>query len=271
MRIYFPHVQQELWSNSSTLVNSSSYFKSLFDGGYAESDNWVSEPTFISDLGSREDERSFDDSDDEVDDNLEPANAEVNAEDVSTPSTSARANKKKRTTDEAFQSSTIHQFREIVIKSASYTTYYALLSWIESGQISYRPLRSSATPVVPIQPPSSSTPTAPIQLLSTSSHPSASTKSIYRLADFLEIDTLKAHALEALKSSLTVDNIAVELFGDVSIKYQEVQKMELEFALNNWEKVKDTEGMKEIKAKLENDEGSSAMGAVGLKLAMRLK
>lgn len=47
--------------------------------------------------------------------------------------------------------------------------------------------------------------------------------------------------------------------------------MELEFALKNWEKVKDTEGMKEMQEKLDKGEGSSAMGAVGLKLARRLR
>lgn len=80
-----------------------------------------------------------------------------------------------------------------------------------------------------------------------------------------------AHSLEGLKSKLTIDNIATELFGDLSLAFPEVQKMESEFAFSNWEKVKDTVGMKEMEEKLENGEGSAEMGAILMKLARGLR
>lgn len=99
----------------------------------------------------------------------------------------------------------------------------------------------------------------------------ASPKSIYHLAPFLELPELQSLALEGISSHLSPANVAQELFGETSFLYREVQEVEMAYAAEHWEEVRESEGMKEVDRRAEVGELSAAAACVGVKLAMRLK
>lgn len=79
------------------------------------------------------------------------------------------------------------------------------------------------------------------------SHPSpCSAKSMYRLADKLQIPDLKRRAQEHIANSLTVQNIVWEVFSGFNVRFPDVRKMETDFLLKHWPKVKRTKAMKTI-------------------------
>ncbi|KAJ7829414.1 hypothetical protein B0H14DRAFT_1209196 [Mycena olivaceomarginata] len=66
-----------------------------------------------------------------------------------------------------------------------------------------------------------------------------SAKSMYRLADKLGLDDLKAVSLSSIKANLTTKNIIREVFSDFTSRYSEVQDIEVEFVLKNFPVLKD--------------------------------
>jgi hypothetical protein len=78
---------------------------------------------------------------------------------------------------------------------------------------------------------------------------SCSAKSMYKLADKMNIQELKQRAKEHIQKSLTEQNIVWELFSGFTAKYPEIMKMQTEFALQHWGKVKKMDAMKNIFAR----------------------
>ncbi|KZT21113.1 hypothetical protein NEOLEDRAFT_1244832 [Neolentinus lepideus HHB14362 ss-1] len=101
--------------------------------------------------------------------------------------------------------------RTVVVKDVAYKTLKALVMYLYTGKITFAPLRSSQTSASNVQ--------CEIQ---------CSPKSMYRLADKLGIDEIKALALEAIRASISEDNILEESFSKFTSTYSEVQKMEVE-------------------------------------------
>ena len=83
-----------------------------------------------------------------------------------------------------------------------------------------------------------------------SAHPSVpapcSAKSMYRLADKLQIPELKERAKQELANNLTVDNIVWEVFSGFNSQFPAIRQMETDFLLKHWSEVKGTEVMKSI-------------------------
>ncbi|EST08015.2 BTB/POZ-like protein [Kalmanozyma brasiliensis GHG001] len=73
-----------------------------------------------------------------------------------------------------------------------------------------------------------------------------SAKSMYRLADKLQIPDLKKRAQEELANNLTVGNIVWEAFSGFNSQFPAIRKMETDFLLKHWSEVKGTEVMKNI-------------------------
>ncbi|CDU25313.1 uncharacterized protein SPSC_05147 [Sporisorium scitamineum] len=73
-----------------------------------------------------------------------------------------------------------------------------------------------------------------------------SAKSMYRLADKLQIPELKERAQQELANNLTVDNIVWEAFSGFNSQFPAIRQMETEFLLKHWSEVKGTEVMKNI-------------------------
>ncbi|KAG8852936.1 hypothetical protein FRB96_008455 [Tulasnella sp. 330] len=64
-----------------------------------------------------------------------------------------------------------------------------------------------------------------------------SPKSLYKLADRLDLPLVKKRAFHAIKNSLNPRNVATELFGNFSSLFPEVRKIELDYLLGHWEEV----------------------------------
>ena len=199
------------------------YFKTLFESGFAEGSPSTPEQGAAK-SNQRAVEREYDDSDDGTDESTLSSNADSDSV-ASTPSSDL-------------------SFRIVNIDAAAYTTYRALLCWLQTGHIAFAPLRSSfRLQSDPIALRTAKIKTAHLKL----SHPvSASPKSVYRLAHFLELPKFAKLALDNLKSQLTKENIAFEVFGDVASIYEEVRKVEVEYAVEHWELVIGSPAMAEV-------------------------
>ncbi|KAI0761408.1 hypothetical protein BC629DRAFT_995759 [Irpex lacteus] len=109
----------------------------------------------------------------------------------------------------------------VVIPDVAATTWQALVHFIYSGEIYFAPLKSQGLTL-----------RAAEQIKHREKHPHlpplCSPKSIYRLADFVGIEELKFLAREDLKTKITSENVAREIFSRFSSMYDEVLDTELE-------------------------------------------
>lgn len=260
-RFTFANTNQELWTDLTTLIDISPRFKKLFPATITQQGG--QKVTF--DSAEHKDGRVFVDyegEEDKVGKEKEVVGKgkgkEVNH---GHPMPEASSNKKKRKTSQSTSASLssptpsppspTQPFLTVIDKSGNYTTCRALLTWVESREISYRPLDAdpNATFNAPLSP---------------------SAKSILRLASYLEIPDLVESSLAALEKTLTVENVARELFGDMSIAFPNLQKLELDFVLANWNAAKESAGWKTVEKQMEKGEGTPGMGAVLMKVMKEL-
>lgn len=142
-------------------------------------------------------------------------------------------------------------FKVVTIDEAAYTTYLAVLCWLQTGRIVFAPLLSSfkhfsrnrnsldarwerLTALIAHQP---SLLPLPVSL-----------KSVYRLADLLELPDVQQLALLNFRSQLTVENAPLELFTDLASCYEEVRELVLGYVLENKAEVFKSEAMKQMMA-----------------------
>jgi hypothetical protein len=142
-------------------------------------------------------------------------------------------------------------YRQVTVTQTAFSTYHAILVYLETSFLTFSPLSSSF--------PTSSHPTRRDFLLSSSTaSPSlplpVSPKSVYRLADFLDLPELKNLAFISYKSSLTPAGVAKELFSDFTQCYKEPREVVLKMVKEQWEEVKETKEWKELVKRIEEDE-----------------
>lgn len=148
---------------------------------------------------------------------------------------------------------TPNNFRQVNLKGIKYSTFKALLVYLDSGFIEFSPLTSA----FPLTSPPFPTRKAYLekQLVD---HPKlplpVSPKSMYRLASLLDVSPLKTLSLSSLKSSLTLSNAAQELFSPLSISHEEVQAAIIEYVASNWAAIREGESYKEIVKRIKRDE-----------------
>ncbi|GAA5934620.1 hypothetical protein JCM10213_002034 [Rhodosporidiobolus nylandii] len=249
VRIFFPRAHKdgaELWVKGEILSRSSPYLKDLLASDFAEAQPRRSKRARTSGASEAvpvpvpaQDEKDFDDSDDETDEFLftkKPPSASFSeADDIS--------------------------FRQITITQSAYSTYHAVLVYLQTGFVHFAPLSSS----FPLSNPAHPTrrdylaskhdedPSLPLPVSPTSA---------YRLAHLLQLEDLQKRCLDALRSSLTVGAAAAELFSGTALAYDELRKVILEFVKEKWEKVKETEGWKAEKARIKAGEHPEAAGVL---------
>jgi len=148
---------------------------------------------------------------------------------------------------------TPNTFRQVNLKGIKYSTFKALLVYLDTGYIEFSPLSSS----FPLTAPPFATRKAYLEkhLLD---HPKlplpVSPKSTYRLATLLDVPSLKILSLSSLKSSLTLSNAASELFSALSISHEEVQSAIIEYVASNWPAIREGESYKEIVKRIKRGE-----------------
>ncbi|KAJ7230240.1 hypothetical protein GGX14DRAFT_410201 [Mycena pura] len=102
--------------------------------------------------------------------------------------------------------------RVIIVKGFAFQTWNAFLYYLYTHQVAFRTLGS--------KPASQST-----------EIPKCSAKSMYKLAEYFDLDDLKNLALNSLRTQLSAGNIVRETFSTFSSMFAEIQDIEVAFLL----------------------------------------
>ncbi|KAL7342695.1 hypothetical protein BJY59DRAFT_633313, partial [Rhodotorula toruloides] len=233
VRLFFPKLEIELWSESSILSRSSSYFKTLFASGFDENKMICSgvHSSISSAASPHVDAHAFEDSDSETDELF------IKKHPIRQQSGGVRL-----------------AHKQVNITSTAFTTYRAVLAYLRTGYIAFAPLSSTF--------PFERSAFAPSRIsevtAAVSSNPSlpypASPKSTFRLAHLLELDDLQKLCLANLAKQLTVDCAAVELFSETSVCYDDWRKVVLDFVADNCDAVTASSAWAEVTDKVKRDE-----------------
>ncbi|GAA5885909.1 hypothetical protein JCM6882_004198 [Rhodosporidiobolus microsporus] len=252
----FPRSGREIWTSESILC-ASPYFEALFKSGFAES---VSTSTSKKSKSPQKQKEAVetslssfpDDSDDETD---------------SSP----------QLTKPISHAPPSFNYKTITVTEAAFSTYLAVICFLQCQSISFAPLRSLSAPN---QPQSTSKPKSRKRARHTTgpAQPSAlplpvSPKSVFRLAHFLTLPTLADLALFDFRTQLSAQNATAELFSPFCALYPEARDAVLDFVAEHRTEVGEAEETKKRMEKLasEGEEEVSAAEAVMLaKLATRL-
>jgi len=73
-----------------------------------------------------------------------------------------------------------------------------------------------------------------------------SAKAVYRLADKLDLRDLKNRAFQHIVKSLTVTNVAYEVFSSFSATFEDVRKVQVEYFLAHWSDIRGSDAMRNV-------------------------
>ncbi|KAI0726225.1 hypothetical protein C8Q72DRAFT_847350 [Fomitopsis betulina] len=175
---------------------------------------------------------------------------------------------------------------QVIVRDAAYATYRAVLYYIYTDTITFAPLSSTflatsaTTPNTaasgPATPSSESQAPAFAQQLNQPKAESATTtgstpprsrrewiaqwerddvsgkprpcsaKAVYRLADKLDLQELKQRAFQHIVRSLTVANVAYEVFSTFSAAFEDVRKVQVSFFLDHWSEIRASDAMHNV-------------------------
>ncbi|GAA6045077.1 hypothetical protein JCM8097_001338 [Rhodosporidiobolus ruineniae] len=240
VRLFFPSPRPggaELWAKADILSEASAYFKDLLTSDFAESVPQRSKRARIEavvkvDAAPNGPQKDFADSDDETDEfffSKRPPNVDASPAADDLP------------------------YRQIAITQTAYSTYYAILVFLHTDFIHFAPLRSSSSSPSfrrdALETSYTERPTLPLPI---------SPKSAFRLADLLDLPTLRQRCLNAFRSALTVRGVAHELFSDTSIAYDDLRAVVVDYVKENWEAVRASEGWKEHMERIKAGEAPEA-------------
>ncbi|BGP12333.1 hypothetical protein JCM10213_003861 [Rhodosporidiobolus nylandii] len=253
VRLFFPRAHKdgaELWVKGEILSRSSPYLKDLLASDFAEAQPRRSKRARTSGaveaVPAVQQEKDFDDSDDETDDFLfskEPPSLSQSSEadDIS--------------------------FRQITVTQSAFSTYHAVLVYLQTGFIHFKPLSSSFPLSEPVCATRRDFLSAKWDEDSSLPHP-VSPKSAYRLAHLLQLEDLQKRALGAVRTSLTVNGAATELFSDFSSLYEDARKVTIDFVVKNRKEVEASAAYKDIGARMKaRDAALAHAGAIWFELA----
>ena len=239
----------ELWTTADFLGKASDYYKALFASGGTETvtrsrskrqrgPSVTSEQKPLIGAVASDPKVDWEDSDDETDASL------VERDWMSCKTT-------KQDTAEL-------DYQQIEVRETPYSTMCAVLLYLQTGHIKFAPIRSSHGL------PHDQLATARKASLAKSldEHPTlpppVSPKSVYRLAHLLERDELQKMALDSFASDLTISGGAAELFSPVSLAYDKLRKVVVDFVVKNWKKLKVTESWRAAQAKMASGQTEGA-------------
>ncbi|GAA5888916.1 hypothetical protein JCM6882_002903 [Rhodosporidiobolus microsporus] len=237
VRLFFPLAHTdgaELWAKSNFLSGTSPYLETLLSSAFAEatprrSKRARTSGAFEVEVVSKPLDRDYDDSDDETDTFL--------------------FSKRPPKLDPSSEADEV-SYRQITITQTAFSTYHAVLVYLQTGFIHFTPLSSSLSSTFPsrtdflsqsfIEKPALPLPVSP--------------KSAYRLAHLLQLPDLQTRSLDAFRSSLSASNAAAELFTDSALAYDELRAVVVEVVKANWAAVRESQGWKDKTAAIKRDE-----------------
>ncbi|BGP12389.1 hypothetical protein JCM10213_002006 [Rhodosporidiobolus nylandii] len=237
VRIFFPSIGTdgaELWASSALLSSASPYLKDLLSSDFAEAQPRRSKRArtggAVEVQAPEQAPKDFEDSDDETDRYLLATKP---------PSLSSSSE-----TDDL-------SYLQITVTQAAFSTYHAVLVYLQTGFIHFAPLSSSFA--------SSATSTRRDFLSSKhAKNPSlplpVSPKSAYRLAHLLGVRDLQRHCLTAISTSLKPEMVAAELFGETASCYDAIRGALIDYAVENWLAVRNSAEWRKITRKMKGEE-----------------
>ncbi|PSS15404.1 hypothetical protein PHLCEN_2v3280 [Hermanssonia centrifuga] len=113
--------------------------------------------------------------------------------------------------------------RIVILPHVAYSTWKALIFYLVTGEVAFAPLKSQRKESVKEADTDDQSPP-------NSSAPLCSPKSMYRIADQLELEDLKVLAQNDILSKLSADNILSELFSEFTSKHETICDLEITFA-----------------------------------------
>ncbi|KAJ6569196.1 hypothetical protein B0H19DRAFT_1065962 [Mycena capillaripes] len=119
----------------------------------------------------------------------------------------------------------------IVLRDTAFQTWKALLYYLYTRRVNFRPLKSEGPKEVAVI------------------GPTCSPKSMYRLADKLGLEELQALALASISSRLAENNILEEVFSSFTSVYPVIQELEVGVLTSNFSE-KASEGLEEMTEKI---------------------
>ncbi|KAG6813582.1 hypothetical protein H0H92_009626 [Tricholoma furcatifolium] len=183
-----------------------------------------------------------------------------------------------RSNAETLPSDSRYPRSSVVVKDVAYNTYMALLYYLYTDIIVFAPFSSSFLLNSP--PPvdtstdkaQSSTPSEEIsqktgqeETFTTrkqwiqawkENHPDqpapCSAKAMYRLADRIDLPELKARASQHIVKSLTVENIAYEVFSPFASAFDDIRKIQVDFFLAHWKDIRVSDSMRNVWQQIRN-------------------
>lgn len=160
-------------------------------------------------------------------------------------------------------------FKTVTIIDASYSTYFATLVWMGTGNIRFAPLRSSFKYPSTLSALASKTRGEWLVAANEQHSPEfplpCSPKSIYRLAHLLELDDLAQLALSDFQSQLSLEIVVYEIFTDAASTYTALRDVAVAYAVQNWREVAKSNALKKVKERADSGELDT-----GLLLAIEL-
>ncbi|OAV94143.1 hypothetical protein PTTG_04310 [Puccinia triticina 1-1 BBBD Race 1] len=200
------------------------------------------------------------------------------------PSTTDRPSKKRRISQLADKQNQVDDdievddvapkkgIHRVTITSTPYTTYRALLLYIYSNSIAWAPLRSNWLVHKQRMEAKGRSPGRRAAFvrehavkfslaMEMDELQPTSPKSMFVLADMLQLPELRQEALDQFMRSLQVDNICIELASSFLGKYDRVRQLAFEFLKSNWKSVIQThsftllldEGLSNVSAAVRTD------------------
>ncbi|GHJ88399.1 hypothetical protein NliqN6_4801 [Naganishia liquefaciens] len=248
---------RKIWANKKILMRGE-FFKDLLSGTFSEGND----PPSRSDTpASESDLYGWDDSD--IED-------EMRSDSEDWPTARIPSNK--------VTCNTGPPKTKIVIRDAAYASWQALIFYLYSDEIVFAPLASSFIAVEP-EPNGDHPGVRTSERAShnrTTSLPDrggsgrtewikawmaeregrdewpenaprpCSAKAIFRLADKLDLPSLRQRAFQHIVAQLTPQNIPYEVFSQFSATYEEVRKVEIAYLLKHWNEIKSSTAMRNI-------------------------
>ena len=253
MRLFFPAAggrsDAVLWTSESLLTLSSPYFRTLFSSGLAETVSAGSKrarrpAASTRTVKDRSSAKSFEDSDDETDKLvLGPSDDALDDVDFS--------------------------YKQVVVTQAAYSTYRAVLLWMQTGFITFAPLSSSFDRAP--EPLKSRTDAIKAMHKEDPRLPyPVSPKSVYRLAHVLELQELEALAMRHFRmEALSLETAPAELFSDLSRDHVAWRAIVLDWVVERWSEVEESKGWKTMMQSVE-DGGAGDVSTIMVDLLRRL-
>ncbi|BGP46811.1 hypothetical protein JCM10450v2_002659 [Rhodotorula kratochvilovae] len=242
VRIFFPRAGEngaEIWTDARLLSASSPYFEQMLNSEFAENVKiGAKRPRTRASGGGKKDAADtttmdFDDSDDEADELLV-----------------------KHRPPSFYDTDNLgeYSYRQIIITKTAFSTYSAVLRFLETDFIRFAPLSSACTPVDGSSPPSRADRITELVEDEPDLPFPVSPKSTFRLAHLLELDRLKRMSLAELRMQLSPSNASAELFDDASVCHENWRKVVLDYVVANWDAVSATASWKDITGRVDRDE-----------------